>query len=399
MAGADTPLALMSGAQLHRRIAAVLWACAPLVVGDALGRAREAAAATGCSVEEALPYEVSLLDVHSHHVPAAAAAAAAAPSDAERRHALVSEDDLWAVGDAQHVRIVWRDPVAATAFRDATAGRHPREDQREGCRGASRRPALTLDQCLRAFVRPESLRARDERTGLPDQPCTKTLELWRAPPLLIVQLKRFAFMGLGEKLETRVEFPLRDLDLSPCMRHGRRESGQDRYDLFAVVNHFGSLGAGHYTAFVREGVGEGARWWECDDRCVACRRTRPPLCAGTLLPAPSPQLGARGDRRGRGHRRRLHAVLRAAGPRRVVAGPLRGRGGQAQRGRRPFPADGRSSSKWQAAAEHRSAAASAPPPPPPQFAALRCWERNCPTGDGGHCHVSAPRRERRFGQP
>lgn len=265
--GTDTPLSVVSGAHLHRRVAAALWACAPLVVGDVLGRARETAAATGCSVEEALPYEVSLLDVHSHHVAPTAATSAVAHGDAERRPVLVSEGDLWAVGDAQHVRIVWRDAVAATAFRDATGGedgggRHKGGDSR----GARR--VLTLDQCLRAFVRPESLSAHDESTGLADQPCTKTLELWRAPPLLVVQLKRFAFMGLGEKLETRVEFPLQDLDLSPCMRHGRREAGEDRYDLFAVVNHYGSLGAGHYTSFVREGVGADARWWECDDRCV-----------------------------------------------------------------------------------------------------------------------------------
>lgn len=36
------------------------------------------------------------------------------------------------------------------------------------------------------------------------------------------------------------------------------------YDLYAVSNHFGGLGGGHYTAFARLPT-DGNRWYEFDD--------------------------------------------------------------------------------------------------------------------------------------
>ena len=38
-----------------------------------------------------------------------------------------------------------------------------------------------------------------------------------------------------------------------------------RYSLFAVVNHVGSLDAGHYTAFVRQ---HRDQWYKCDDHLI-----------------------------------------------------------------------------------------------------------------------------------
>lgn len=40
------------------------------------------------------------------------------------------------------------------------------------------------------------------------------------------------------------------------------------YDLFAVSNHMGGMGHGHYTAFVRdwEGSGMSRQWFVCDDQ-------------------------------------------------------------------------------------------------------------------------------------
>lgn len=38
-----------------------------------------------------------------------------------------------------------------------------------------------------------------------------------------------------------------------------------RYSLFAVVNHVGSLDAGHYTAFVRQ---HRDQWYKCDDHMI-----------------------------------------------------------------------------------------------------------------------------------
>lgn len=53
---------------------------------------------------------------------------------------------------------------------------------------------------------------------------------------------------MKNKLETFVDFPVDNLDLSAYITHGNQKSYN--YTLYAVSNHFGSMGGGHYTAFV-----------------------------------------------------------------------------------------------------------------------------------------------------
>ena len=53
---------------------------------------------------------------------------------------------------------------------------------------------------------------------------------------------------MKNKLETYVDFPVDNLDLSAYIAHGNDKSYQ--YMLYAISNHYGSMGGGHYTAFV-----------------------------------------------------------------------------------------------------------------------------------------------------
>jgi ubiquitin carboxyl-terminal hydrolase 4/11/15 len=54
----------------------------------------------------------------------------------------------------------------------------------------------------------------------------------------------------GQKLDTLVDFPLEGLDLAPyVLSKNQKAKGPLIYDLFAVSNHYGSVGFGHYTAF------------------------------------------------------------------------------------------------------------------------------------------------------
>ena len=94
----------------------------------------------------------------------------------------------------------------------------------------------------------------------------KTMELWRLPNVLIVHLKRFEFKHAlrRDKLDTLVDFPLDRLDMTKhCASHGSSSFVDDKvpaiYDCFAVVNHFGRMGFGHYTAY--------ARSW--DETCIS----------------------------------------------------------------------------------------------------------------------------------
>lgn len=55
--------------------------------------------------------------------------------------------------------------------------------------------------------------------------------------------------GGDGKLETYVDFPIEGLDLSKYILSSSGEALV--YDLFAVSNHFGSTGFGHYTAYAK----------------------------------------------------------------------------------------------------------------------------------------------------
>jgi len=83
-----------------------------------------------------------------------------------------------------------------------------------------------------------------------------------APDVLVILLKRFQFTSAGcEKINAPIEFPLTDLML--------RTTSPEAYDLFGVVNHFGSLGAGHYTALCKQG-----NWNQYNDHQVHSAQTK-----------------------------------------------------------------------------------------------------------------------------
>lgn len=78
----------------------------------------------------------------------------------------------------------------------------------------------------------------------------KKLDLWRLPEILVIHLKRFSYSRFFKnKLETFVDFPVDDLDLSGYITHKNRQSS-NHYMLYAMSNHYGGMGGGHYTASV-----------------------------------------------------------------------------------------------------------------------------------------------------
>lgn len=120
---------------------------------------------------------------------------------------------------------------------------------------------VSLDQCFETFTKPERL---DENNQWYCSSCKehvramKTMELWRLPNILVVHLKRFEFKHAlrRDKLDSLVDFPLEGLDMSlhcaaSSVSSFVNESVPAIYDLFAVTNHFGRMGFGHYTAYAR----------------------------------------------------------------------------------------------------------------------------------------------------
>lgn len=130
----------------------------------------------------------------------------------------------------------------------------PELDKVRQIRSSRKRNGVSLDECLDEFGKAEILsendawfcpRCKEHRRA------SKKFELWKAPDILVIHLKRFSNQGrLRDKLDVFVDFPVEGLDLSS--RIAVQEEGKSPiYDLFGVDNHYGSMGGGHYTAYAQ----------------------------------------------------------------------------------------------------------------------------------------------------
>uniref|UniRef100_A0A0K0EBQ3 Ubiquitin carboxyl-terminal hydrolase n=1 Tax=Strongyloides stercoralis TaxID=6248 RepID=A0A0K0EBQ3_STRER len=91
---------------------------------------------------------------------------------------------------------------------------------------------------------------------------TKTQRIWELPEILVIHKKRFAYVsGCCDKNNVFVDFDINDFNVSSFVHEKNVENVRALYDLYAVVNHMGSLNSGHYTSYVRSG----SQWFECDD--------------------------------------------------------------------------------------------------------------------------------------
>ncbi|XP_074568079.1 ubiquitin carboxyl-terminal hydrolase 5 isoform X2 [Curcuma longa] len=118
----------------------------------------------------------------------------------------------------------------------------------------SRNEPLSLYTCLDAFLREEPLVPEDMwycPSCKEQRQASKKLDLWRLPEVLVIHLKRFSFSrSTKHKLETFVNFPIHDLDLTNYVAH-KKGSQPQIYELYALSNHYGSMASGHYTAHIK----------------------------------------------------------------------------------------------------------------------------------------------------
>lgn len=166
---------------------------------------------------------------------------------------------------------------------------------------------ISLQDCLDEFTKEEQL-GEDDLWYCPrckkHQQATKRFDIWSVPDVLVVHLKRFSNSRiLRDKIDTFVDFPVTGLDLTSMV--GERKvaknleaAGEDLralgledteeplvYDLFAVDEHLGGLGGGHYRAFAHNSTDD--KWYHFDDSYVT--PTKPEnavVCQGTEV-APS----------------------------------------------------------------------------------------------------------------
>jgi ubiquitin C-terminal hydrolase len=124
--------------------------------------------------------------------------------------------------------------------------------------------AVTLDSLLEGYGAPERLDDQNQwfcPTCREHVCAEKTMDLWSVPTVLVIQLKRFLTVGYSaRKLETPVEYP-DEIDMGRFVV-GPMSDGTNRYRFYAVSEHRGGLGGGHYTAHA---VVEGMGWHSFDD--------------------------------------------------------------------------------------------------------------------------------------
>lgn len=132
----------------------------------------------------------------------------------------------------------------------------------------TKRDHLTLDDCLRFSTQPEKLR---EENAIYCSNCkahvqgNKQMSVYRLPRVLIIHLKRFKQAGgFLKKLDTLVRFPVDGFDMSEYLVGPKVPAV---YDLFAVSNHSGGIGGGHYTAYCRNI--EAGGWHHFNDSSVS----------------------------------------------------------------------------------------------------------------------------------
>jgi ubiquitin carboxyl-terminal hydrolase 4/11 len=120
-------------------------------------------------------------------------------------------------------------------------------------RAKRKREGVSLQDCFAETAKEEILseentwycnRCKEQRRAY------KKLEIWTVPDILVIHLKRFsAHRAFRDKIDVLVDFPVEGLDIKDWV--GMPDGKETIYDLFAVDNHYGGLGGGHYTAIAQ----------------------------------------------------------------------------------------------------------------------------------------------------
>ncbi|XP_073500964.1 ubiquitin carboxyl-terminal hydrolase 19 isoform X3 [Phyllobates terribilis] len=165
-------------------------------------------------------------------------------------------DSVLDLSDDCSLALVWKNNERMKEFVLVESKELECEEDPGSASEAARVGLFTLEQCLNLFTKPEVL-APEEAWYCPKcnqhREASKQLMLWRLPNILIIQLKRFSFRTFiwRDKINDLVDFPVRGLDLTTFCIGQKEDHQRPIYDLYAVINHYGGMIGGHYTAYAR----------------------------------------------------------------------------------------------------------------------------------------------------
>jgi len=185
-------------------------------------------------------------------------------------HNIRDDEVIFSCKDRQESLVVDWHPEGPAQIDDARVAAtvdHPSMEQTL----VAERSTISLQDCIELFTHTEKLSQEDAWYCNRCQDhvlATKKFDLWSVPEVLVIHLKRFQYTRhWREKISTVVDFPLRGLDMSQFIIDESVLPEDCTYDLFAVSNHSGGLGGGHYTAYVLHE--ESGRWYDCNDAWVS----------------------------------------------------------------------------------------------------------------------------------
>jgi len=112
----------------------------------------------------------------------------------------------------------------------------------------------SLKECFEEFAKADDVDEYYCRKCKKHRRSTKQLSVWRFPKVLVFHLKRFSFSGYSRsKINTAVSAPSR-LSLSDLRALSKERADRGTgYALYAIGNHMGTCGGGHYIAHANIG--------------------------------------------------------------------------------------------------------------------------------------------------
>ena len=136
----------------------------------------------------------------------------------------------------------------------------------EGKESDSDSGIITLKKCFNLFSSEEKLKENDEWFCPHCKNhvlANKKMELYYTPKILIICFKRFIkHSTYWEKNEENIIFPINNLDMKEFIVGPDKDHSV--YDLFAVSEHYGGTGFGHYTAMCKNFD----KWYSYNDSSV-----------------------------------------------------------------------------------------------------------------------------------
>jgi len=171
------------------------------------------------------------------------------PSEQEEK-----EEVARLVGDKGTILLEWPGDLADECFDtvEYNSIEEPLDDEDVVNSHKPKQPTTVLD-CIDKYCQMEQL---EETEMWYCNKCKKHVRAWkqfhlyRAPPILIIHLKRFHYSASTHrrnKIEEFIDFPLEGFDLSKHFMNWK-EGEKPIYDCYGISNHYGGLGGGHYTA-------------------------------------------------------------------------------------------------------------------------------------------------------